>query len=518
MKRILCITLFAAACGGVASNDADDQNFTSDVATLLVMDLDSSLVTSSTANAAGQIRAQLMYTVGHLNAEPGVSRLDKLRLSNIGAVSIGGGLYRISYHVKLPVAWGSKTNLPSSYTFTLPRRVDLTGQQAFWSKYSATCQDMEGDEVNVDNFWYHYRPRASGCTLAAADVTVATARAAMSPVNTVNKYPEYQKVWEDGLLTIVAVFGKYTPGATDTDSDAGLSAYAQFAAAAAAELGVPAPVADAAHPDITLRAGNVVITLLLTDKLMLAPASWQKRFAEVSTNADLIMYNGHAGLGANVRALAGMGTFFPGKYQMLFIDGCDTFAYADDTWATRRATLNADDPSGTKYLDVITNAMPAFFNSMPDAAMALVRALRHPEAPKTYPQILHDINPEHVAVVNGEQDNLFHPGLPTTPRWSLAEEGFVGKGESVLYTADVQPGTYVFALSPDPSIAGGDADLRVRAGAMPATDLTYKCRSYVGNSNERCRLTIGSPQKIYMTVTGDATGLQSHFFLRAFSQ
>ncbi|MGZ6142197.1 MAG: hypothetical protein ACXWLM_02610 [Myxococcales bacterium] len=516
--RRLAPLLLACACGGAAVNSADDQNFTSDVATLLVMDLDSSLVTSTSANASGQIRAQLMYTVGSLNAEPGVSRLDRLNLSNVVTASIGNGLYRISYHVKLPVAWGHKDNLPSSYTFTLPLRVDAAGQQAFWSKYSGVCNDHDGDQVTVDNFWYHYRPHWSGCTLAAADVTVATARAAMSTVNTVARYPEYHKVWEDGLLTVVAVFGKYAPGATDTYSDAGLSAYAQFAAAAAAELGLPAPSADAAHPDLTLRAGNVVITMLLTDKLEYAPLAWQKRFAEVSTNADLIMYNGHAGLGANVRALANMGTFFPGKYQVLFIDGCDTFAYADNTWATRRAALNPDDASGTKYLDVVTNAMPAYFNSMPDAAMSLVRALMHPEAPKTYPQIFHDVNPDHVVVANGEEDNVFHPGVAYAPRFSLAEEGFVGKRESVLYTADVQPGTYVFALSPDPSMAGGDGDLRVRAGAMPTTDLTYKCKSYVGNTNERCKLTVSSPQKIYMTVTGDKDGVQSHFFLRAFSQ
>ena len=141
----------------------------------------------------------------------------------------------------------------------------------------------------------------------------------------------------------------------------------------------------------------------------------------------------------------------------------------------------------------------------------------HPEAPLTYPQIFKSVNPDHVVVANGEEDNVFRPGMTYAARWSLAEEAFVGKSESVLYTADVQPGTYVFALSPDPSVAGGDGDLRVRAGAMPGTDQTYKCKSYVGNTNERCKLTVTSPQRIYMTVTGDAAGVQSHFLLRAFT-
>ena len=152
--------------------------------------------------------------------------------------------------------------------------------------------------------------------------------------------------------------------------------------------------------------------------------------------------------------------------------------------------------------------------------MALIRALMHPEAPRTYPQIFRNVNPDHVVVANGEEDNVFHPGMAIAPRWSTAEEGFVGKRESVLYTSDLlQAGTYVFQLSPDPSIAGGDADLRVRPGAMPtpAPDLTWKCKSYVGNSNERCKLTLSSPQRVYMTVTGDALGIQSHFLLRAFA-
>src|SRR5438105_1141527 len=165
MKKLAPL-LIACACGGSALTSADDQNFTSDVATLLVMEFDSQLVTSTSANPAGQVRAQLMYTVGHLNGEPGVARLDKLNLSNLSTAAIGGGLYRIGYHVKLPAAWGSKTNLPSSYTFTLPRRIDAAGTQAFFSAYSSSCRDDDGDTVTADNFWFHYRPHSSTCSLA----------------------------------------------------------------------------------------------------------------------------------------------------------------------------------------------------------------------------------------------------------------------------------------------------------------------------------------------------------------
>src|SRR5262249_22066312 len=90
-----------------------EQPFTSDVATLLDFDFDGELTSTSGSNVKGQVRAQLMYTVGHFNGEPGVARLDKLVLTNTSVLYIGGGLYRTRYHAHLPVAWGSETNLPT---------------------------------------------------------------------------------------------------------------------------------------------------------------------------------------------------------------------------------------------------------------------------------------------------------------------------------------------------------------------------------------------------------------------
>ena len=99
------------------------------------------------------------------------------------------------------------------------------------------------------------------------------------------------------------------------------------------------------------------------------------------------------------------------------------------------------------------------------------------------------------------------------------DAGFVGKSESVLYQSDLLPaGKYVFTLLADAAFPGGDADLRVRAGVAPDLTQTYKCKSYIGNSNERCVLSLAAPAKVFMSVTGDALGVQSHFELRAFAQ
>jgi len=506
-----------------------EQPFTSDVATLLDFDFDGELTSSSGTNVKGQIRAQLMYLVGHLNAEPGVARLDKLVVTSPSVLYLGGGLYRIRYHAHLPVAWGSKTNVPASYALTLPHRVDLSGQTTFATTYGPSCNDGEPQDVTVNNYWYHYRPRAGGCSFAPLDVVTPTATVAVDSTNSYLKYPEYHKIWEDGALNVVAIFGKYEAGATSL-GDAGIAAFNDFVAKVRAEYPdatvVPASLPDAPGPavtDITFTVqraeGTINVNILLVEAITAVSNSWNARYSQLTPGADLIIYNGHAGLGANVAALSRKGKFFPGKYQIFFMNGCDTFAYFDDTLPSLRAALNPDDPSGTKYMDMITNSMPAYFASMADDAMALIRAAAKPTRPTGYQDIFHNMDRQQVVVVTGEEDNVFGPAYDPHTSWNgLEASGAVGKSQTQSFVTDVlQPGRYVFELVPDPAHSGGDADLRVRVGAAPTLTSTYKCPSYVANSNERCApLVLTAPGQIHVAVTGDALGVSSPFFLHAF--
>jgi hypothetical protein len=506
-----------------------EQPFTSDVATLMDFTFDGELTSSSGSYVRGQIRSQLMYTIGSLNAEPGVARLDKAVLSNISTVYIGSGLYRTRYHAMLPVAWGSKTNLPSTYTFTLPRRIDWTGQSSFTSKYGPTCNDGEPQSVTVNNYWYHFRPRASGCSIGSSDVqTMTTTSIVVDTTNTVAKYPEYHKLWEDGALNVVAIFAKYEAGARD-QSDAGISAFNEFVQSVRetypdAET-TPASLPDyEVAPDITdvtfqftRGGGTVTINAFLLEAVTSTSAAWEKRYKELTPGADLILYDGHAGLGANVAALSKKGKFFPQKYQIFMMNGCDTFAYYDNTLPSIRAALNPSDPTGTRYMDFITNAMPAYFSSLATDAMAIINAAVNHTSPTTYQNIFHNMDRVQVVVVTGEEDNVFTPWLDLGISWNgMEEKGAVGKYETVTYQTDVlQPGKYVFTTTPDPRNSGGDADLRVRVGAPPTITSTYKCPSYQYNTNEECIVTVTSPAAVYIAVTGDATGVQSPYILRA---
>ena len=74
-------------------------------------------------------------------------RLSRLELSSVTASDLGEGLYRIRYHAWLPVAWGDRVSMPSSFTFRLPRRIDRAGQSTFLAAYGTVCND--GDDAAV---------------------------------------------------------------------------------------------------------------------------------------------------------------------------------------------------------------------------------------------------------------------------------------------------------------------------------------------------------------------------------
>ena len=75
--------------------------------------------------------------------------------------------------------------------------------------------------------------------------------------------------------------------------------------------------------------------------------------------------------------------------------------------------MNPDDEVGT-YVDLVTNAMPAYFSDMIEASMALTQALADPDNPKTYDQIFANIAKQQLVLVTGEEDNAYTPtGLPT---------------------------------------------------------------------------------------------------------
>ncbi len=494
---------------GASKETGNNPSDSSVVATFRDFDFDASLVADFVGRERETIEDQLLYTVGQLNADNSSGRIDTAAITNIVRTTENGRT-RLSYHAKLRVAWGKKNSIPATYELILP--VDISKQSAFASKYGHTCVDFGAHDVDEGSMFYYFRPKQSGCSIDAADIIRVQATLSPSPSETTGKYPEYNKVWEDNTLRVVAVFGKNE--AFTTTNDVGISAYNSFVAAVKSRLTnpttVPAnigPNPGVANPDVTYTASigegkSIIVNAFLVDSIQQGGAAFEARYAAVTPKADFIIYNGHAGLGANVRALARMGRWEKGQYSIVFINGCDTYAYVDSFLNDERARVNPEDPTGTKHLDIVMNAMPAFFSELKDTTLALVDALLDYKQPRNYQRIFRDIDSSQVVLVSGEEDNTFVPGdAPPPPpdgTWTgLERVGNLAKGGSFkVETPTLKAGDYTFTLS-----GTGDADLYVRIGQAP-TATVYDCRPYASNSNETCQITLPRDAVVHVMIDG----------------
>jgi MYXO-CTERM domain-containing protein len=316
----------------------------------------------------------------------------------------------------------------------LPTRLGEAQQAAFVTKYGTTCVDPAVGTADPGSMFLFYRPAQPGCVLAAEDVSTFTATVSDSAMNTRGKYPEYHRLWADNALEIVSMFShEYT---TPTPGDEGVAAYDDFVWRVHQLLGElqpndslrsePANLSPAGTGSSQVRLAallpdgrSIAINVMLVGHALTDDgAAFDAWYDTLTPTADVILYNGHAGLGANVRTLMSKGSFVPEHYMIWFANGCDTFAYVDRTLVDRRALLNPEDPGGTKFMDTVTNVMAGYFRSLGPTSLTFLRALvdvRNPQLPpKTYEQIFQGIDPTQVVVVTGEEDNVLEP-LPPAP-------------------------------------------------------------------------------------------------------
>jgi len=408
-----------------ASSEEDasgtEDAITSNAGKILDFKFEGEVVASSETSARAAVVSQLMYVQGILTtARNGNGHVNNVKLSNVTESAIGNTrTKRIKYSATLPVAWPKDITAPRTYEFQLPK--DATKLSQFNAKYDGRCGN---NEYGQDVFWHDWNPKAAGCTIDAADVVkVNISGIGPSAKATQNKYPEYDQIWQDDRLDIVAIFGIISSNMPGDDGYIEAKSFldnskSQLTGAVVKDNDVgstPSILKDqtlTGKINVGGRPRDVKIDIIVVQEMKSVGADFDTRYNPISEKADMILYNGHAGLGQNVNALARKGKVAANKYQLVLLNGCQTFAYIDTTLTDRRREANgaASDPDGTKYLDIIGNALPGYANNLAAMSNVLFDAVvKSDTAPRHYNDLLSDMPESHIVVVFGEEDNRFQP-------------------------------------------------------------------------------------------------------------
>ncbi len=272
-----------------------------------------------------------------------------------------------------------------------------------------------GHNVGEENMFYHYRPEAPGCSIAAADVTLVGGAPVLLPTSQ-NTYPEYDRIWSDKTLKMAIVFSRNVPG--QMLNDAGGNEFLNFNAKLQGKFAARSPVVTSTTlPNPAGRAvqkqqweldldatHHLSIQTYLVDLPQSGGAAFEAELAQVSATSDFLSYAGHAGLGVNIDAFLSRVRSSPSKYRVLMLQNCNSFAYNNFVLTPAPNTITG--ANGNQ--DVVVNALPSNFSDNTPMLFNWVVGLSQPNAPKPFLDIL----PREASgrpVVLFDDDNHFHP-------------------------------------------------------------------------------------------------------------
>jgi len=409
----------------------------SDTNVALDAHLEQAVILSSPEDGEEKIKKnilrQLRFLIGPLNHHHSTPDLGHVELEITDrSKTAGDELETTTYNAKFIVSWDKHQPIPTQFKATLPLSMKAKHLKNFYESYSQTCSNNPSDPaINKNNFYYYFRPEVNSCALNSfmppgSQDNISTQKSLalkISAINTENKYPEYDKVWEDNQLVYTVIFATDKKGATS--NDLGITSFNQFYQSLIQIFGRPIYVFPKGvgfsgangfrSPSIAVHfntfRGVVKVNLFLVDKygVQNPPEYLEKSLDNLGPITDVLAYNGHSSYGRNIQAVAKLGNFKPERYHLFYFNGCDTFSYVDDSLRAKIADINDPNATEYQYLDMIVNTMPSFFHQMVNSNSQLLVSLVNGRS--TFRQILSAFDPSQKALVVGEHDNLFSPRL-----------------------------------------------------------------------------------------------------------
>lgn len=388
------------------------------------------------AEAEEQVRNQLMHLFGPMERAEyaGVPKEDhEVKIKKIEKTPEGNFDITYDYEGTVVVEKGPRTKID----LMLPINPSTIYQEAMVGDHNPCTDDhyqSEGD------FWYFWSPAPAypGCRLKEG-VNYEVFKADIDRIKPQARktYPEYERLFEDGVLDMHMFFGLDDPShghdpsrSEDVNAVNYVNTRKQLAAmgfvirkwtseeiakVVALENGERIFVEEAEKP---YGDGRTKIRIrLVFGEIGIDEKSrpFHYFFRDALKRGSVMLYDGHSGLGGHLdlSAIQKMHNFritMPkDRYQIFFFNSCTSYTYYNLLYfQKKRGRGKVDDPKGTKNLDILANGLSTLFDAMGTGNMTLVKAFnKWAESGKrtSYQEIAAAIDSDNLFTVNGDEDN-----------------------------------------------------------------------------------------------------------------
>lgn len=329
--------------------------------------------TPSEAEAQRQIRKQIKYLQSNFRRLKVASvRSDwKTTVTSIEAAS--PGLFRIYYRFS---ATAIITNsISNSVEVLIPVNPD-TVERA--DRTQACVDKQEG------GFYYYWNPRLAGCPMVEGSDYLRITGAFSRKANTVQTYPEYNRLFQTGAVRIAILLGKVYPTDGDDPAKGNPWSFPQIQynlkmMGFTSQITSQAPYIE--EYSLQTRRGPVVVSLFFGESDIREKNSnaFHQLYKHYLENYNIVMYGGHAGTGKNlnlsmIKDASGL-SIQPNRslYQILLMGACFPYAYYVKDYFNTKAS--SADPRGTKNLDIIAEGIEGGFDHSNPQMSNIIRAV-----------------------------------------------------------------------------------------------------------------------------------------------
>ncbi len=444
MKSMLLIILAMITANTFAS---DNKYYGAESVEAILSFNSKTLITNTLTSSNEEIREQIDFQIQHLmgtfQAEsflnefpyPGVLG-ETYKIKNIKKKQTEAGLL-VSYKFEGKVAW-SKKAFRNNNIRKLPIKLPLDPNSIYELGLVNDFNYCTDDHYNTEgDFWYFWDPDKDGCPLATNTKDVLRIKGQLKKLpSTRSTYPEYQFLYGDNgngknvdIHLYIGYIDEENLNLSKPDKDDHAFVAMEYVEEELELQGYKLTTQKDAFREYKTKTGkginflrvyekemttsngklvNVRVKILLSDtQVNSKDNTFHNHISKGLEEADILIYDGHSGLGGNLH-LDNLPPvdFVKNKYQLFFFNGCSSYPYFNGMFFNAKG--------GSKYLDIVTSGLPTYSDTAGPNMTSFIDGFVRGKT-WSYQTIMRELeqsnaqNGTYLTGVNGDEDNTFKP-------------------------------------------------------------------------------------------------------------